>query len=212
MEQKMPFDIRNKLIFMLIYFVLLVNAFGQNGDYVKRQYFTYTLDDIVIDVPSDMFVITKSFATNGIDKLPLGLPVNEIQELFGKQNIVLYALSSDLNSSIEITVIRNDDDSIMGIDFLSESELSNLIESIIAENKRNMIERSFKSVYKSPILTFLIFEQYQTIEFLVVSKQYYAISNGIKIAITFYPNLDCREEESVLQKHIIDSLLITSKY
>jgi hypothetical protein len=204
----MLFKIRYSLLSLFLF--LNINIFAQDGDCSKREYISYFLEDIIIDLPSDMFVITKTFATTGIDKLPLGLSVNEIQISFEKDNTVLNAFSHDLSSSIEITITKCND-GLNEIDLLTKEELCNLIKSIVFEYKNNMIDISFESIYKSYDVAFLVFTQNQMIEFLVVSKQYHTITKGIDLTISFYSNSNFNEKELTIQRNIVNSLIFVSK-
>jgi hypothetical protein len=190
-------DIMKIFIFAYI-FSIIFNVYSQD--------INYDIGLMTIDMPEDMYIITCNFTTKGIDELNLGVPINVLKEGLKKQNVVLYAMTADFNSQIEI-IAKKIYDKKTNFKYLSDDDIVLFSQNIISENLEEGIEYNLDSIYKNNNAHYIVLRQSQMVEFLVETRQYITLINGLEIIITFISNEDLDGDNLYLQKKIIDSIV-----
>jgi hypothetical protein len=190
-------DIMKMFIFAYI-FSIIFNVYSQD--------INYDIGFMTIDMPENMYIITCNFITEGIDELNLGVPINVLKEGLKKQNVVLYAMTADFNSQIEI-IAKKIYDKKANFKYFSDNDIILYSQNIISENLEEGIEYNLDSIYKNNNAHYIVLKQSQMVEFLVETRQYITLINGLEIIITFISNEDLDGDNLYLQKKIIDSIV-----
>jgi hypothetical protein len=175
---------------------------------------TYTLDDLhmKIDMPGDLYVITRDSVSHPEELKARELDVEATQAGFAESSIYLDAMGPDFSYEFVITMVEYEvSRERWDLSAMSDAELREILLSDKAELEALDIAVAGEQVYKTGNAVFLTVSFSQPLEnFVVYSTLYYTTVNGMMINIALSsPTVPLSPERLALQKAVIDSISFT---
>jgi hypothetical protein len=164
---------------------------------------------LLINLPNNMYIITRNKYSEGIDKIPwIKTPNKSLKEDFDNNNI--YFLGITNNFRLEICKAKNDISKKIGnLKYINNYEMNDITNSLSSRREwrgNSNVSWKFYTVYKSTEEIFLKFGIEEFDETIIETDIYYTIVNGNELILKFYLNkADKNELESIIQM-IIDGL------
>ncbi|GHU80394.1 hypothetical protein FACS189468_0110 [Spirochaetia bacterium] len=175
----------------------------------------YTLEPLhmKIDLPGDLYVITRDVVSHPAELEAKNLNIEAIQVSFLETNVYLDAMESNFDYEFVITMIEYEESrKRWDLSALGDTELQDLLLSDKAELAALGIISTGDQIYKTANAVFLAvsFEQPLERDIIVYSNLYYTTVNGMTINIALSaPNVPLTAEQLALHRAVIDNITFT---